>query len=95
MVTMIDVIEHIVTEEKLRGAFENVKQCLADDGVFVLGPLMNRTKRHLFYVHFWTPEDVKRLFGGYHFSEPLWFRNGNLVLISRNATKVAPAKDSE
>src|SRR4051812_13198904 len=54
---MIDVIEHIVTEDAFRAAMANIAKAVTDDGLFVLGPVLERHGRHLYYVHFWTEAD--------------------------------------
>jgi len=60
VVLLIDVIEHIVTEEKLMSALANVSAMMAKGGVLVLAPVTPRGRRSLFYVRFWTEDDVLR-----------------------------------
>lgn len=48
LIVMIDVIEHIVKESKLSFAMENVKNCLLANGNFIVSPIMDLSKRHLF-----------------------------------------------
>lgn len=60
VVLMIDVIEHIVTEAKFRSALANVAAMVAQGGVLALAPVAPRGRRSLFYVRFWTEEDVLR-----------------------------------
>lgn len=60
VVLMIDVIEHIVTEAKFRSARANVAAMVAQGGVLALAPVAPRGRRSLFYVRFWTEEDVLR-----------------------------------
>ena len=82
VIIMIDVIEHIVNEDKFTSAMENIKCCLSDSGVFIIAPLLesNRQKK-LFYVNFWSINDLKSRFKGYAFSEPVPFRNGYIMSI--------------
>ena len=83
LIVMIDVIEHIVEEEKLKKAMENIKKSLKPKGVFILAPVMQRSKKHLFYVRHWTVKDVEALFEDYKVSKPVAFRNGHIVSIRR------------
>lgn len=69
LIVMIDVIEHIVNEDKLSFAMENVKNCLSNNGIFIVAPLMEVSKKHLFYFRSWSLEDIKQRFSGYIFRE--------------------------
>lgn len=83
LVIMVDVIEHIVEEEKLKKAMDHIKKSLKPKGVFILAPLMQKSKRHLFYVRHWTFEDISKAFPGYKISKPVNFRNGQIVAIRK------------
>ena len=83
LVLLIDVIQHIVKESKLAKAFEHVHASLAPGGVFLLSPIMDKKKKHLFYVHWWTQQDVRRYFTGYEFSAPLPFRYTQLLTLQK------------
>ena len=83
LVVMIDVIEHIVEEEKLKKAIGNIKKSLKPKGIFILAPVMQRSKKHLFYVHHWTLKDIEALFKNYRSSKPVPFRNGHIISIRR------------
>lgn len=82
---MIDVIEHIVTEEAFRGAMRNIAKAVTDDGVFILGPVLERHGRHLYYVHFWTEEDACAALPGWNVVDAVPFRSGRLLLLRRGA----------
>ncbi|HEY5013903.1 MAG TPA: class I SAM-dependent methyltransferase [Acidimicrobiia bacterium] len=82
---MIDVIEHIVTEEAFRGAMGNIAKAVTDDGVFILGPVLERHGRHLYYVHFWTEEDARAALPGWNVVDAVPFRSGRLLLLRRGA----------
>jgi SAM-dependent methyltransferase len=83
---MIDVIEHIVTEEALRSGLGNIAGALADDASFVLGPVAPRSRRHLYYVHFWTEDDVKAALPDWNVVGDVEFRSGKLLLLRRGAS---------
>lgn len=82
IVLMIDVIEHIVTEEKLVSALANVSAMMADNALLVLAPVAPRGRRSLFYVRFWTEADVSRALTNCRVIE----RSGRLLLIQKTAT---------
>ncbi|HYT80300.1 MAG TPA: class I SAM-dependent methyltransferase [Actinomycetota bacterium] len=79
IVLMIDVAHHIVTDEAMNSAMENVKRVLAPGGVFLVGPLMSRERSHLFYVRFWSEEEIRSRFPGFEQLRPVHFRGGTLL----------------
>ena len=83
VVVMIDVMQHIVEKDKLASAMANIRQSLAPGGIFIVGPLMRATKKHLFYVHYWSKEVLDELFQGFAISEPIPFRDGTIMVIKK------------
>jgi 2-polyprenyl-3-methyl-5-hydroxy-6-metoxy-1,4-benzoquinol methylase len=84
-VFMIDVIEHIVTEEKLTAAMEHVKACLAPGGVFFLTGVQQRHGKSLFYVYCWAPDDIRKRFEGYDCKGPIPYFANNLMIFRKPA----------
>jgi SAM-dependent methyltransferase len=82
LIMMIEVLEHIVTKDGLRGAFDNIKRCLAPGGHFILGPVGVKSKKKLFYLHFWSCDDVMAHFESYKVAKHGPFRGGTLMIIS-------------
>jgi hypothetical protein len=82
---MIDVIEHIVEESKLSSAMGNVKNCMADKGVFVVSGLRDISKKHLFYLRWWSVQDVLNRFPGYESSKPTPFRDAFILAIKKQS----------
>jgi len=86
LVVMIDVVQHIVNENKLQFAMENIKECLANDGVFVIAPLCetSRTAPLLYFLRMWSLSDVAKHFDNCTMSEPASFRDtDSIIAISR------------
>jgi len=83
LIVMIDVIEHIVNESKFSLAMENVKNCLLANGIFVVSPIMDVSKRHLFYIRSWSLEDIKQRFSGYIFGELVPFRHNHILIVKK------------
>lgn len=81
LILMIDVIEHIVTDEKLTAAMESIKKCLSPTGVFLIAPVVLQRKKKLFYVNFWSVDDIKSRFVDFVFGELVEFRNGYLLTV--------------
>jgi SAM-dependent methyltransferase len=82
---MIDVLEHIVDRDKLAFALRNVAGTLRPGGRFVVGPVYGTTKRWLFYVHWWTRDDVAGMLEGT--ARPVkstQFREGELMVFERS-----------
>ncbi len=76
---MVDVIEHIVTEDKLRSALANVGAMTARGGVLVLAPVAPRGRRSLFYVRFWSQDEVVGALPGFQVVE----RSGRALLLRK------------
>lgn len=85
LILMIDVIEHIVTEEKLDFAMSNVQRCLAGDGKFMVAPIAAQRRHSLFYVRFWTVDDIKSRLSACLFNEPKPFRDDSLLIATRSS----------
>jgi hypothetical protein len=85
LVIMIDVTEHLVTRDALEAAFSNIRRALAPGGWFIVGPQFDQSRRHLFYVHFWSAEDVESMFGDWDEVSSLEFRNGSLLVFKKPA----------
>lgn len=81
VVVMIDVIEHIVDSAKFSYAMQNVKNCLSENGVFILAPIGKENKRFLFYERSWSLEDIKKEFPNYVFGELIPFRCEHIICI--------------
>jgi SAM-dependent methyltransferase len=79
LILMIDVFEHIVTATAARNAARNLMGALVPGGLLVLGPIMRRSRRHLFYVRFWSMEELRKMFSDLLPLEPVRFRDGFLM----------------
>jgi len=84
LILMIDVIEHIVNEDKLTFALNNAAKRLSDKGLFFLSPIMGKSKRRLFYVKWWSQDAVKQRLNGYIFRDLIRFRDSNLLIVEKN-----------
>ena len=84
LVLMIDVIEHIVTSEKLNGALENVKGCLKEGGVFMVSPVFKSDRRLLFNVKEWARADIEPMFQGYAVDVVSGFRGADMLVVRRH-----------
>jgi len=83
VIVMIDVIEHIVNEAKFSFAMENVKSSLQDNGLFIVSPIADESKKHLFYVRTWSLQDIKTRFSGYLFRELIPFRDNYILAVRK------------
>ncbi len=81
LITMIDVSQHIVKEEKLVSALNTIKGCMSDKGIFLIAPLTTVSKKHHFYVHSWSPEFVKNQFEGFEFIDFDGYRGDKGLII--------------
>jgi 2-polyprenyl-3-methyl-5-hydroxy-6-metoxy-1,4-benzoquinol methylase len=83
LIIMIDVIEHITTPDKLKTAFDNVKGHLAKGSIFMVAPVSDKSKRSLFYVRFWSLDDIAPNFVGFKMGEPVPFRHNHILAIKK------------
>jgi len=83
LVIMIDVIEHIVTEEKLERALRSLDAALVPGGLLVIAPVMPVSGRHLFYVRFWSKEELQTYLPGFQFVSEVPFRDGSLAVLRK------------
>src|SRR3989338_6704681 len=88
LILMIDVIEHIVSEEKLDFAMSNVQRCLAGNSRFLVAPVVDQGGRSLFYVRFWTVEDIKGRVSECRLDEPRPFRDSRLLIARRGPASI-------
>jgi cyclopropane fatty-acyl-phospholipid synthase-like methyltransferase len=82
---LIDVIEHIVSRDDLRSALRNITNALVKEGVFVVGPVRQRTGRHLYYVRWWTEADLLAELPEWERREVEPFRDGDLLVLARRS----------
>lgn len=61
-IMMMDVIEHIVTDQKLSFAMNQINNSLKEQGLFFLVPVSASARRHLFHVRQWSLGEIERLF---------------------------------
>lgn len=87
IVVMIDVIQHIVTDEGFRAAMYNIVKLLAQNGVFIVAPISSHRNKKSFYVRSWPLEVFQNTFSDYHFSKLQEFRGDFIGLISRRTMK--------
>lgn len=81
LIVIIDVIEHIVERQALAAALSGLGALLAPHGRLLLAPLMEASQRHLFYVHFWSEQDVAGCTPGLQVEAAAPFRQGRLVAL--------------
>lgn len=84
LILMIDVIEHITELKKLNHALNQVKKNLSTDGLFVIAPVPKRGRKSLFYVRFWSLEDISKQFNGFRIGMPEDFRYSQIVAIKKS-----------
>jgi 2-polyprenyl-3-methyl-5-hydroxy-6-metoxy-1,4-benzoquinol methylase len=79
LIVMIDVIEHIMLEDGLLAALNNVNRCLSPTGLFLVAPIMNTGGRHLFNVRFWKLDELQSMLPGFYVARRAPFRTGDIV----------------
>jgi len=83
LIVMMDVVEHIVTEQKLAAAMGHVWQSLKPGGVFVISGIVRKRKRHLFYVQGWSADDVLHGLPGAEVETHIPYRSNSLLVIRK------------
>jgi len=85
VILFMDVIEHIVNDEKCNFAFENFKRCLKKGGTLIMVPVTDHKKKHMFHVRFWScPEIEARLGPGYGIEKIRARQDEYLLVITKN-----------
>lgn len=83
LVMMIDVAEHIVGTAAFDRCIANLAAAVAPGGTLLVGPLLDRSRRHLFYVRFWSGKDVRDRLPTFDHVGDVPFRNGSLTAFRR------------
>jgi hypothetical protein len=89
LVMMIDVAEHIVDSAAFDRCIANLAAAVGPGGTLLVGPLLGRGARHLFYVRFWSTEDVVGRLSSFENVEDVPFRNGVLAVLRRSEGSTA------
>lgn len=87
LIVMIDVIEHIVTDEKVARTLATLDRALRPGGYWIIAPLAAEPQKHLFYVRFWALDEVQRRLPTYTWSAPRPFRSGALYAAQKPVTR--------
>jgi 2-polyprenyl-3-methyl-5-hydroxy-6-metoxy-1,4-benzoquinol methylase len=87
VILLIDVIQHIVNDDKFEFTLKNIASSLSDKGIFIIGPLEKKNTKQLYYVRSWTIKDVGRFFSQelFSISASITFRGSDLYVIRKNA----------
>jgi SAM-dependent methyltransferase len=83
IVLMIEVVQHIVVSERLRSALANIRDAIAEGGVFILGPLFDRAGKKMFHVRHWSAGEILEQFPGYQAEVLGPFRGGKLLFLEK------------
>ena len=83
LIVMIDVIEHIVEKAKFQFALKNIQTALAPSGKFYLSPVGDKSGRHLYYVYFWSLEEITSAMEGCRVNSRIPFRFSQLLTIAK------------
>jgi hypothetical protein len=84
VVLMVDVLQHIVEDDRLTAALTNVDRCLAPAGTFLINvPHPRSGPRRLCHVRLWKREELWWRMPAYIVSEPRAFRGGALFALRR------------
>lgn len=83
LVLCIDVIEHIVTPEKFKAAMANLDLALKPGGHLIIAPVIASGRRSLFYVRFWSEQEVLSALPGYEVLTRTPFRYSQLFALRK------------
>jgi len=86
VIVMMDVIQHIVSRSRFRFAMENLKRCLADNGVLIIAPVGNINKKSgKLFIRLWSRDDIARSFTECRVYEPIRYGDGTWLVGIRKA----------
>lgn len=89
LILIIDLIEHIVSEEKLDFAVSNVQCCLADNGTFMVAPVAAQGRYSLFQMGFRAVDDIKRRLSACLFGKLRPFGENSLLIATKSLKQVS------
>jgi len=81
LIICIDVIEHIVNQNKFNFTIKNLLGSLGPGGILMLSPIMKKSKKRLFYLRSWSLNDVQPLLGDNAQYELREYRNKEMIII--------------
>jgi len=88
LIVMMDVIQHIVNDDKFKFTINNIKSGLSENGIFIVAPITNISKKHLFYVRRWSFADIDQYFPEQNFlTKGIPFRGDEQLLLIRKTCK--------
>ncbi len=93
LVLLIEVIQHIVDDERLTGAFGHILTALRPDGTLLVGPVSDDPKparKRLFNVRLWTVAEVTARCPGREVRDLGEFRGGRLLAVGRRTVTDEP-----
>jgi SAM-dependent methyltransferase len=94
VVLMLDVIEHIVSDDRLDCAIANLERLLRPGGAWILSGLGTREGRQFFYLRWWTADGLRERCARWGFGAPRPFAHPhNLVLAVRAPAGREPADE--
>jgi 2-polyprenyl-3-methyl-5-hydroxy-6-metoxy-1,4-benzoquinol methylase len=82
LILVIDVLEHITTDDGFAGLIENIKTLLAPGGTVVIGPVFDTGKKRLFYLRNWAVRDLEKHFGEWN-AVTLGYKGGVVVAYTK------------
>lgn len=82
LILVIDVLEHITTDDGFAGLVDNIKTLLAPGGTVVIGPVFDTGKKRLFYLRNWAVRDLEKHFGEWN-AVTLGYKGGVVVAYTK------------
>jgi 2-polyprenyl-3-methyl-5-hydroxy-6-metoxy-1,4-benzoquinol methylase len=84
LVLLLDVIEHVVTDDGLRGLLGNLENETAAGGIMAISfPPPAAGRSNLYYLRFWPVEHVVKSLPRSELIRQVAFRDGTLLLLRR------------
>jgi len=84
LIVIIDVIEHIVTDEKFNFAITNIKNALSEHGYILIAPIVDKNYKAQFYERHWTINDIKFILVNCEYSDPVKWEDDSYLYVVHN-----------
>jgi len=84
LIVIIDVIEHIVTDEKFNFAMTNIKNALSKVGYIVIAPIVEKNYKAQFYERHWTINDIRSILVDCEYSDPVKWGDESYLYMLHN-----------
>ena len=84
VIIMIDVVQHIVADDKFLFAMKNIQNALNKNGFLIIAPINYKETKSMFHVHFRTADAFEKALSDISFFNLEFFYNNQILIGIKN-----------